>query len=379
MSRFDRYMLSQLLVLFGFFALVLVAVYWVNRALLLLDRLVADGQSAMVFVELSLLTLPTVVQMVLPVAAFAAAVYVTNRLMNDSELVVMQATGFSPWRLARPVAVYGGLVALLLALLVHALVPASRSHMAQRSVEISENIAGRFLAEGRFLYPVGGITLYVREITPEGVLRDIFMSDARARGRRVDYTAREAYLVLSGGGGSAARLVMLDGLAQDVDLDSGRLSTTTFDSLTYDLSSLIDAGGLAQMRALDVPTAMLWRADPDDIAAVRSTAAEFRLEFHSRIAQPLLAAVAAVAGFAVLLAGGFSRFGMLRQVIGAATILIVAQLLYNFAAGVALSDIRLAWMIYLPAVLVALVAMLLLVWAGRVRRVAAPGATMVPA
>ncbi len=36
MSKFDRYMLSQLMTLFGFFALILVSVYWINRAVSLL-------------------------------------------------------------------------------------------------------------------------------------------------------------------------------------------------------------------------------------------------------------------------------------------------------------------------------------------------------
>ncbi|MEE3316364.1 MAG: LPS export ABC transporter permease LptF, partial [Pseudomonadota bacterium] len=40
MPKFDRYLLSQLTVLFGFFALVLVSVYWVNRAVRLFDRLI---------------------------------------------------------------------------------------------------------------------------------------------------------------------------------------------------------------------------------------------------------------------------------------------------------------------------------------------------
>ena len=370
MSRFDRYMLSQLLVLFGFFALVLVAVYWVNRALSLFDGLIADGQSLLVFLELSALTLPNVVRVVLPVAGFAAAVYVTNRLMNDSELLVMQATGFSPWRLARPVAAFGVLVALLLAVLIHALVPASRSHLAQRSAEISENIAGRFLTEGRFLHPVAGVTLYVRQITPEGGLRDIYLSDARERGRRIDYTAREAYLVPGGG---LSRLVMLDGLVQEADVASGRLATTSFDSLTYDLSSLIAAGGLAQIGAREAPTAVLWRADPADIAAANSTEAEFRLEFHTRIAQPLLAGFAAISGFAALLAGGFSRFGVMRQVLGAVALLIVAQVINNAAAGLALADIRLAWLAYAPVAFVAAAALGLLIWSGRTRRVAPPG------
>ncbi|MCB2138640.1 MAG: LptF/LptG family permease, partial [Rhodobacteraceae bacterium] len=100
MSRFDRYMLSQLMMLFGFFALVLVAVYWVNRAVQLFDRLIADGQSAWTFLEFTALTLPYVIRIVLPIAAFIAAVYATNRMAGESELVVMRATGFSPFRMA---------------------------------------------------------------------------------------------------------------------------------------------------------------------------------------------------------------------------------------------------------------------------------------
>ena len=71
MSRFDRYLLSQLVALFGFFALILVAVYWVNRAVGLFDRLLGDGHSALVFLEFSLLMLPNVIRLVLPIAATA--------------------------------------------------------------------------------------------------------------------------------------------------------------------------------------------------------------------------------------------------------------------------------------------------------------------
>ncbi|MCF8512597.1 MAG: LptF/LptG family permease, partial [Rhodobacteraceae bacterium] len=68
MPRFDRYLLVQLLAVFGFFALVLVSVYWVNRAVGLFDQLIGDAQTALVFLEFSLLTLPNVIRVVLPVA-----------------------------------------------------------------------------------------------------------------------------------------------------------------------------------------------------------------------------------------------------------------------------------------------------------------------
>lgn len=181
MGRFDRYMLSQLLVLFGFFALVLVSVYWVNRAVVLFDQLIANGQNAIVFLEFTALSLPTVIRLVLPMSTFAATVYVTNRLSSESELTVMQATGFSPWRLARPVFLFGVIIAVMMSILTHFLVPSSTAQLSQRQKEVTENVTARLLTEGTFLHPGKGITFYIREITPDGVLKDVFISDRRQR------------------------------------------------------------------------------------------------------------------------------------------------------------------------------------------------------
>ena len=180
MSRFDRYLLSQLLALFGFFSLVLVAVYWVNRAVGLFDRIIGDGHSMLIFLEISALTLPNVIRIVLPVSAFVATVYLTNRLTQDSELVVMQATGFSPFRLARPVLVFGLIVTVFMALLTNLIVPESRATLSARQATLNENITARFMKEGQFLHPDEGLTLYIREITEQGELRDLFLSDERS-------------------------------------------------------------------------------------------------------------------------------------------------------------------------------------------------------
>src|SRR5690606_21240070 len=107
-----------------------------------------------------LLTLPNVIRLVLPMAAFAGAIYVTNRLSSESELVVMQATGFSPWRLARPVLIYGGIVALMMSALTHFLVPLSLEEMKKREAELSRNVTSKLLTEGTFLHPATGITFY---------------------------------------------------------------------------------------------------------------------------------------------------------------------------------------------------------------------------
>nr|WP_233501139.1 LPS export ABC transporter permease LptF [Thalassococcus profundi] len=347
MARFDRYMLSQLMVLFGFFALVLVSVYWVNRAVILFDRLIADGHSAGVFLEFTALSLPNVIALVLPLAAFAAAVYVTNRLSSESELTVVQATGYSPWRLARPVLVFGLIAALMMTVLTHFLVPDSNAQLREREVEISGSVSARLLREGMFLHPADRVTFYIREITPEGELRDVFLSDRRQDGRTVSYTAERAFLISDAEG---AKLVMQSGLAQTYQAGDDTLSTTNFTDLTYNVNSLIAAEGNKRRKIEDIPTRELI-ADPAAIAEeADDTLGEVLEELHSRFQQPLLSVVAALIGFSTLMLGGFSRFGVGKQIVGAIFLLVVVKLVESAVTDPVRGNAALWPLIYLPTV-----------------------------
>lgn len=364
-SRFDRYLLSQLLALFGFFALVLVAVYWVNRAVGLFDQLIGDGQSALVFLEFSILTLPNAIRLVLPIAAFAATAYVTNRLMQESELVVMQATGFSMFRLARPVVWFGLCVMVMHAVLSNVLVPASQRMLSERSAEISENVTARFLNAGQFMHPAKGITLYIREITPTGELLDLFLSDERAGGSRAIHSARKAFLVR---GEVAPKLVMVDGSTQTLNRTDGRLAVTRFSDFTLDLAGLVQVGGTGQITLNALPTRVLLEAAPEALAATGATAAAFREEGHSRLAGPLMSVAAPLIGFAALMLGGFSRFGLWRQMALAVGLLIGMQLAWTWGGSAALENAA-AWpAVYLGPVLGITVAAGLLWQAQRPRR-----------
>lgn len=369
MSRFDRYLLSQLMALFGFFSLVLVAVYWVNRAVGLFDRLVGNGQSALVFLEFTALTLPNVIRLVLPISAFAAAVYATNRLTQDSELVVMQATGFSPFRLARPVLVFGLIVALMMLALMHLVVPASRQALAMRGAEIEANVTARFLRDGSFLHPSPGVTLYIREVSPSGEMFDVFLSDARAADRRVIYSALRAIAVQSDSG---PRIVMYDGMAQTLTQADMSLAVTRFADLTHDLGGFIAASGRGRITIEELPTAELLAPTAARIAETGASRAAMLYEGHSRLARPLLAVAGPLIGFSTLLIGAFTRFGLWRQVLAAVVLLVLVQLIDNMAAAVALRDDR-AWALaYLAPGLGLLLPVALLWWAGRPRRVPRP-------
>jgi lipopolysaccharide export system permease protein len=363
-SRFDRYLVSQLLALFGFFALVLVAVFWVNRAVGLFDQLIGDGQSALVFLEFSILTLPNAIRLVLPIAAFAATAYVTNRLMQESELVVMQATGFSMFRLARPVLYFGLCVMIMHAVLSNVLVPASQRILSERSAEISQNVTARFLNAGQFMHPSKGITLYIREITPTGELLDLFLSDERAETSRAIHSARKAFLVR---GEVAPKLVMVDGSTQTLNRADGRMAVTRFSDFTLDLAGLVQVGETGQVAMNALSTGTLLQAAPEALAATGSTVAQFWEEGHTRLAGPLMSVAAPLLGFAALMLGSFSRFGLWRQMALSVGLLIGMQMAWTWGGSAAAASVA-AWpAVYLGPVLGLLVAVGLLWQAQRPR------------
>ncbi len=330
LGRFDKYMLQQLLMLFGFFSLLLALVFWVNGAVGMLDWLLGDGQSAATFLQLTFLSLPSILLNLLPVAAFAAVVYVTNRLSSESELVVVQAAGYSPYRLARPVLIFGVIVGLMVAILAHFLVPMAQRELDMRRAEIAQDVTARLLTEGSFVHPLKGITFYVRNITAAGELEDVYLSNSWTAGERQSYLARRALIVKDDEG---PMLLMFDGMSQTYDIEENRLSVTRFDSFAYSISMFGSTRGpKASIRSTD--SLALLKASPDLQETLKKTPMQMFAEITQRTNKAVQGVAICLVGFAALLVGGFSRFGLWRQIMLAILLLVIVKSLDNTFEGV---------------------------------------------
>jgi len=346
-ARFDRYMLGQLLVFFGFFSLILVLIYWINQAVRLFDRLIADGQSAWVFLELTSLSLPSIIRIILPLSAFVASVYVTNRMSSDSELTVFQATGYSPFRLARPVIVFGVIVATLMSILTNILVPMSTERLISRQAEIAQTMSARLLKPGEFLTPTDDVTFYIRELTPNGEMMDIFISESTSPTQRTTYTASRAYLVHTENG---PQLVMVDGLTQTLNLENSRLMTTRFEDFVYNINALMSDDTVRRISVNGLSTMALLRPSAQTIADTNQTGDQLKLRGHDRIAQAALGFVAGLVGFSALVVGGFSRFGLWRNIIFAVGLVILLKIMEGTGTSIARNNAALWPFVYLAGI-----------------------------
>ncbi|MBF9036149.1 LPS export ABC transporter permease LptF [Rhodobacterales bacterium HKCCE2091] len=376
MGRYDRYILSQLLVLFGFFSLVLISVYWINQAVDLFDSLLADGQNVAVFLEFTALSLPQIMLLVLPVSAFVAVLYIFNRMISESELVVLQTAGLSPLRLLRPVIVFGLILATLIAVPAHILAPAARTEFNSRSVEVSQDLAGRFLRAGEFIHPADGLTVFIREISEIGEFRDIFLQDRSDPGAETTYTAQRALLVRAEDG---PRLVMFDGMAQTRMAEGDRLAVVQFDDFTYDLAQLIDMPEQRTRDIREMPTPFLLRATDKEADLFGSTVLAMRFVAHDRIVKALFAFFIPVIGAATLMTGTFSRFGVWPQILLAVCLVIPLQMIWNVTGTYAERDLSLMWLAYVQPVAAGVVAVAVVIAAGRKRRMRRGGSQAVAA
>src|SRR5204863_9128527 len=125
MASLDRYILRQCFSMMIFVTAALSAAVWLAQSLRLVDLIVNRGLAVEVFLYLALLILPRFLDIVLPIGAFIAVLFVFNRLTSESELVVMRSAGLGPLALARPVFVLAGIAFAVLRSLSAYFLPAS--------------------------------------------------------------------------------------------------------------------------------------------------------------------------------------------------------------------------------------------------------------
>jgi lipopolysaccharide export system permease protein len=101
MGSIARYIFRSTSTAFLVVLLSLTAVIWVTQALRDIDLMTSRGQSIAVFLGITSLLLPMLMMIIAPIALFIAVAYTLNKLSSDSEVIVLNASGMSPWQLFR--------------------------------------------------------------------------------------------------------------------------------------------------------------------------------------------------------------------------------------------------------------------------------------
>jgi lipopolysaccharide export system permease protein len=309
LSGLDRYILRQCVSVMVFVTGALTAAVWLAQSLRLVDLIVNRGLSAEVFLYLAMLIVPKFLDIVLPIGAFIAVLFVFNRLITESELVVMRAAGMSPFSLAKPVLELGAIAWVFLMALSLYFLPASNREFKDLQFEIRNRFVSSLLQEGAFTTISDKLTIYIGARNERGEVIGLMINDERDPKHPVTLLAQRGAFADSGG---ASRIIMVNGDRQQYDRDTGKLSVLTFDRYVLDLDMMRDAPEARSREAQERFLGELF-FPPEDLD--QGTRDAYFVEANERLTVPLTAFSFAIIPLACLLPGEFNRRGQLKRVL----------------------------------------------------------------
>lgn len=348
MNTFSAYVFRQalgpLLAILGALAAVAILTQGLNQ----LDIIVTNRRAGLAFAWVTLLAIPQLISLILPMAVFFATVYALNRMHSDSEIAVAYAAGASRQRIARPIMQLAAIAALGHLAVNTVIQPAALKERREILNALKTDIASSLVREGAFTYPSDDLTLYARERGGAGEMRDLLINDARPE-LPVTYTARAGAIVTIDG---APAIVMRDGQIQRQETD-GTVGVLDFDRYVLQFDRLAEEEGNFFLKASDRYLYDLFFPDLASHYDQRNVE-RFLSEGHARLASPLLNLAMAMIALAGVLVGEFSRRGYGRRIMIAAIVALTVRLLALAVASAAIDEPALNFLQYaLPLLVIA--------------------------
>ena len=329
MSLLQRYIFRQALwpLLISLLGLAVLAL--LTQSLSTLELVVKNRQSAATFFWITVLALPQLVSIILPMAVLLASLYSLNRLNSDSELIVARATGIGPWEIASPVMRLAALAAIAHLLVNLFVQPASYREMRQSLLDVRTDIASKMVLPGEFSQPVDGLTLYGQSIRPDGTITNVIIHDERGGEAPTTYVAEEGQVIRSP---SVAFLVLRRGSIQERVAEDA-LDVIEFAEHQVDLSDVVAEDTVLRLKKSDKYLHELVHPTGSD----RQRADEYTAEAHTRLSAPLYCLALALIALVFLARGRHQRMGYGRKIAAAAVLGFVLRLV-GFSVAAAAED-----------------------------------------
>jgi lipopolysaccharide export system permease protein len=283
-----------------------------------LEMIVERGQSVWLMTKLTLLAVPQLLAVIIPIGLFVGALIALTRLQREQELTAIFASGVTRWSAIRPAVRIATIAALLTLLVTTVGQPWAQRQARDEAFAVRTDLATLLVEEGRFVEGPNGLTVYVQQIEQNGLLKNLFVY--LEEGDRVTtWDAAEARFSRIDG---QPYLTLLNGSWQRYS-SRGVLEYLSFGRQDVSLAPYSEVTDRVRYKPSDLYLTQLFNPSPQDLERV-GTAGELLAEGHSRLAAPLYALMAMAMALTAIMGGQFSRTGYgLRIAKVAAAFLVV--------------------------------------------------------
>ncbi len=275
-----------------------------------------------------------------------AVAHVLNKMSTDSEIIVMNAAGMSPWVLFRAFLAVAVVVAIMVTAISAYFAPKGLRMLRDWLTEVHADVVSNLVQPGRFASIANGVTMRIRERRSNGQMYGIFIDDQRDPAQRVTVIADVGEVINNANG---TYLVLQNGMVQRFEAKERDPTMVVFDRYAFDLSTMI--AGQAAIK-YSIRERYLWQLvfpDPND-KLYREEPDQFRAEMHDRLIAPIYPLAFVVIAFAYLGAPRTNRqsraISMLGAVSGVALLRLIGFVSTIFGA-------TMPWMLWLQYVALA--------------------------
>jgi lipopolysaccharide export system permease protein len=296
MGSIDKYIFRTTLASFALVLVSLTGVIWITQALRGIDLMTSQGQTILTFLGITSLVIPALVLIIAPIALMIAISHTLNKLATDSEIIVMNAAGLSPFRLFLPFVYATLVVAIMVAFIAAYLAPDGMRRLKQWDADITADVLANVLQPGRFAQLDQNLTVRIRERRPGGLLVGIFIDDRRDPNERVSIVADHGTVMKNEGG---SFLILEDGNLERFEVGKRDPALVVFGRYAFDMSKFSNQGHDV---ALGIRERYLWELlwpEPDD-PVYKQIPGQFRAELHDRFMSPIYPFAFAALTFAFL-------------------------------------------------------------------------------
>lgn len=322
MRKLDIYIAKQITTGFLLVALSLMSMLWLTQSLRFVEIVTDKGLSVYLFIEMTSLLMPRVFSVLSPIALFVAVMFVYNRLIIDSELVVMKAVGISSLFIARAAIFIGLLLVICNIFVLNVGIPAAENKFRDLDFEVKNSFTKMMLREGSFTTFKDTTTIFIDKFMDDGSVRGIVVSDSRNADEKIVTVAESGKLEYTDIG---PKILLRNGTRQVMDKKRGQFSSMSFEDYVVDFGDVsVSKKKKKGVREWGIVELLTEAAKPETPAKDART---YRAEAHRRILSPLYNLIFALLACTGLLIANFNRRGQGKVIMISILAMVTVQVL----------------------------------------------------
>lgn len=294
MKLIELYILRRVAIMFFAVLGAAVGITWTVQVLQRVDFLTTSGQSIQTIIQFSSLLIPSAIPLVMPFALIIAITQTLSTMNQDSELVVINASGAPRSAVMRPILMLAAIISVVSFLVANYVDPYARMNMRAMIANASADLLNVVVQEGSFRKLADNLYIQIADRHADGSIGGLFIADSRDPSLDLIYYAADGNIASTPAGDM---LLMKDGEVQRRDVSDGTVSIIKFNSYAFDLSQFTSAGDDFVIYAKDRPLTYLLNPDPND-PILQTRPLRYKAELHRRLTDWLYPVVFAMIALA---------------------------------------------------------------------------------